>query len=273
MAYLNHDRGRIYYEVYGEGKPILILNGIMMSTGSWTNFVDALSANNKLILLDFFDQGQSDKVEEDYTQEIQVDLILSLLDHLNIDKINIAGISYGGEVALQFAAKYSDRLDRLVLFNTTAKTSTWLRDIGRAWNLSKDDPLNYYLTTIPIIYSPKFYNENTDWMDNRKEFLVENIFSNKDFMDAMERLTISAEGYDVSDKLEKIKTETLIIAAENDFITPVDEQKLLSREIENSHLVILPSTGHASMYERPLLFASLILGFINVDRTRFGIVE
>ncbi len=273
MSFFDYDGKKIYYEAYGQGKPILILNGIMMSTFSWINFKDALSAENQLILLDFFDQGQTDKLEEQYTQEVQVDLILALLDHLNIDKINLVGISYGGELGLQFAVKYADRLDRLVLFNTAAKTSPWLRDIGRAWNLSKDDPLNYYLTTIPIIYSPKFYNENYKWMDARKNLLVEKVFSDKIFMDSMERLTISAEGYDVLDKLGEVKADTLIVGAENDYITPLNEQKILNKGIVNSQFVILPDTGHGSMYERPLLFTSLILGFVNVIQTEYGIVD
>lgn len=273
MALLNHNGKKIYYEVHGEGKPILLLNGIMMSTLSWSNFKDTLSATNKLILLDFFDQGQSEKLEEEYTQDVQVEVILSLLDYLNIAKVNIAGISYGGEVALQFAVKYGDRLDRLVLLNTTGKTNFWLRDIGRAWNLSKEDALNYYLTTIPIIYSPKFYNENSKWLDNRKELLVKEVFSKKSFMDSMERLTISAEKYDVLDKLGEIEAYTLIVGAENDYITPINEQKILNKGIKNSELVILPNTGHGSMYERPLLFTSLILGFINLKRTQYGIVD
>ncbi|HZJ99420.1 MAG TPA: alpha/beta hydrolase, partial [Tissierellaceae bacterium] len=56
----------MYYEVYGQGEPLVILNGIMMSTGSWTSFIDVFSNKNKLVLVDFVDQGQSDKMKELY---------------------------------------------------------------------------------------------------------------------------------------------------------------------------------------------------------------
>lgn len=272
MAFLDYLGNKVYYEVHGEGKPILLLNGIMMSTVSWSYFKDSLSGTNKLILMDFLDQGQSDKVEKQYTQDIQVEVILSLLNELNIDKINIVGISYGGEVALQFALRYGERLDRLALFNTTSRTNPWLRDIGRAWNLSKDDPLNYYLTTIPVIYSPEYYTKNESWMNKRKEKLIEGVFNQKEFIDSMERLTISAEDYDVKDRLKEIKVTTLVVGSENDYITPVNEQKILHEGIENSQLILLPNTGHGSMYERPLLFAVLILGFINITQTEFLII-
>ena len=272
MAFLDYLGKKIYYEVHGQGKPILLLNGIMMSTGSWSYFKDSLSSGNKLILIDFLDQGKSDKIEKQYTQDIQVEVILSLLNELDIEKINMVGISYGGEVALQFALKYGERLDRLALFNTTARTSPWLRDIGRAWNLSKEDPLNYYLTTIPVIYSPDFYTKNESWMNKRKEQLTQGVFNQKEFMDSMERLTISAEGYDVKDRLGEIKNKTLVVGSENDYITPVNEQKILHEGIENSEFILLPDTGHGSMYEKPLLFAVLILGFINIEQTEFSIL-
>jgi pimeloyl-ACP methyl ester carboxylesterase len=107
MPYLDFKGRNIFYDVKGQGKPILILNGIMMSTKSWEPFSKTLSFQNQLIRLDFIDQGQSDKLENSfYTQAIQVDIMESLLKELKISRINLVGISYGGEVALMFAIKH-----------------------------------------------------------------------------------------------------------------------------------------------------------------------
>lgn len=274
MPFIDLKGKKIYYEIYGEGKPIVLLNGIMMSTMSWLAFKDALSANNQLILVDFLDQGRSDKMEDSptYTQDIQVEVLKALLENLNLKKVNLVGISYGGSVALQFAVKYEEYIDKMVLFNTTEKTTPWLKDIGVAWNRSAEDPLNYYCTTIPVIYSPKFYNEKSEWMNNRKLLLTEKVFNQKPFMDSMVRLTESADNHDVTSKLTNIKIPTLIVSCENDYITPMPEQKKLHEHISTSEIVILPNTGHASMYERPLLFVALVLGFVNVSQTEFKIV-
>jgi pimeloyl-ACP methyl ester carboxylesterase len=91
-------------------------------------------------------------------------------------------------------------------------------------------------------------------------------------MDAMVRLTESADNHDVTKDLPKIKTPTLIVSCENDYITPMPEQKRLHELISTSYLVVLPSTGHASMYERPVLFVTLVLGFINMVQKKFQIV-
>jgi 3-oxoadipate enol-lactonase len=265
MANLNFKGRSIFYDVQGEGKPILILNGIMMSTKSWEPFVKSLTNQNQLIRLDFIDQGQSDKLpNSEYTQSIQVDIIETLLKELKLPKVSIVGISYGGEVAILFAVKNPAKVERLVLFNTTPYTSPWLAEIGSQWNAigKLRDGATYYKATIPVIYSPSYYEKRLDWMKKREQYLIP-IFSNPVFLDAMERLTNSAESFDARKELELITAPTLIVAADEDYLTPIANQKELHQMIKNSELVILPGVGHASMYEKPLLFMTLVLGFIN----------
>ena len=242
---------------------IIILNGIMMSSKSWEIFVKPFTKDNVLIRYDMFDQGESSKLEYDYTQEIQVDLLKALIDHLNISKINIVGISYGASIALQFAAKYENYINKMVVANVVSKTSDWLKAIGDGWNsvASTRDGLAYYNISIPYIYSPQFYTKNIKWMEERKEFLIP-LFSDSTFLDAMVRLTKSAETHNVEPFLEKMNVKTLIISSEEDFLTPVFEQIHLNSKLVNSNLVIIPECGHASMYEKPELFTSLVLGFI-----------
>ncbi len=273
MAILDFKGRNIYYDVQGEGKPILILNGIMMSTKSWEPFVKTLSSNNQLIRLDFIDQGQSDRLDNSaYTQSIQVDIIESLLKTLKLIKVSLVGISYGGEVAILFAAKFPNKVDRMVLFNTTPYTSPWLAEIGKQWNAigKTRDGSTYYKATIPVIYSPSYYEARLDWMKKREAYLLP-IFSNPVFLDAMERLTNSAESFDARNELNQITAPTLIVAADEDYLTPIQNQKELKKAIPNAEMVILPGVGHASMYEKPILFVTLVLGFINALETTFTI--
>jgi len=270
MANFVFENKTIYYEEYGKGSPILVLNGIMMSCLSWKEFIEPLSANNRLILLDFLDQGKSQRMTEPYSQELQLEVVHALLDNLGLERVNLVGISYGGEIALQFAVKYPERLERLALFNTTAKTGPWLKDIGDAWNLASGDADAYYLTTIPVIYSPSFYLKNNDWLNRRREILRP-IFSNPDFTSAMERLVDSAAKYDILKEIHRISASTLVVSCEQDYLTPMEEQRQIASLIPNCQRVIIPNCGHASMYEQPVLFTSLILGFFNNPKLRYEI--
>ncbi len=271
-----YDNGlEIFYELDGEAsKPkLLILNGIMMSTKSWIPFMNTLKENFQVLRMDFYDQDQSTKLHnKKYTQEYQVDTLKRLLDYLNIKKINIVGISYGGNAALTFACKYQEYVERLLLFNSAAYTSPWLKDIGDGWikaGLTRDGNL-YYKVTIPAIYSAKYYEEKLDWMKAREKTLFP-VFSNPEFLDAMERLTRSAETFDVRENLNKLNIPVMIISAEQDTLTPLKEQEYLYKHIKNSYWIKLPEVGHASMYEKPMVFTSLITGFFLVKDTKYVI--
>lgn len=261
----------IHFEEYGQGRPIVVLNGIMMSCGSWGEFVEPFSAHNRLILLDMLDQGKSDKMTEPFSQALQTEVVLALLDHLGLEKVCMLGISYGGEVAQRFAVKYTHRLERLALFNTTPATGPWLKDIGDAWNLAASDPEAYYLTTIPVIYSPKFYKDNHAWMENRRKVLAP-VFSNRAFIDSMIRLTNSSADFDVTAELHKVDIPTLVVSCEQDYLTPIEEQKRIVSLIPNCEYAVIPGCGHASMYEKPVLFTALALGFFNNVKLKFHII-
>ena len=266
MAEFKFEGKKVYYEIHGEsGEPIVILNGIMMSTASWKSFVPNFSRNNVAILVDFFDQGQSERMAESYNQEIQVRLLDALIDILPYDKVTIMGISYGGEVAVRYAVHHPDRVRRLILANTCARTSDWLRKIGDGWNAVAATGVGeaYYLTTIPVIYSTAFYEREAAWMERREGTLIP-YFSRPDVQESLIRLTNSSRDYDYTDRVGEISCPTLIISCSEDCLVPPTEQIILHEKIKGSHYVTINGSGHASMYEDPASFCALTLGFANL---------
>ncbi len=266
MAEFYFEGHRVYYEEHGtEGEPLLILNGIMMSTASWKPFLPVFSAHNRVILVDFLDQGQSDRMTEGYTHDIQVRLLHALIERLPYKKVSVMGISYGGEVAIQLAVRYPEDVHRLILANTAGRTSDWLRKIGDGWNAvaRTGDGYAYYLTTIPVIYSTGFFEREAAWMEKREETLTA-YFSRKDVQESLIRLTDSSRDYNFMDRLGEITAPTLILSASEDGLVPPTEQILLHERIPGSSYITLNGAGHASMYENPAAFAALVLGFANL---------
>ncbi len=258
---------KIFYTTIGSGNPLVILNGIMMSAASWKVLIEELSRNRQVILMDFVDQGASDKAEgESYNHKLQVNVVVALMKKLNYSKYDLFGISYGGQIALQVAIEAPELIRKLVVFNAAAYTTPWLRDIGRAWikTAEKYDPESFYLVTIPYIYSNTFYTNQIVWMESRKQLLMQ-IF-NREFLDAMVRLIISSEDYDVREQLEEINCPTLIVGCESDYLTPPNETKSLSKGIKDSIYMEISNCGHASMYEKPETFIMLLNGFLSIDK-------
>ena len=277
MAELIFRDKKVHYEVHGNvGEPIVLLNGIMMSTASWKPFIEGMTRNNTLVLVDFFDQGQSERMTESYDHSIQVELLDAVLEEVSAqlwyEKFTLMGISYGGEVAIQYALAHPNRVRRLVLANTCGRTSSWLKKIGDGWNevAKAGSGYAYYLTTIPVIYSTKFFEDRADWMENREAFLTE-YFGREDVRQALIRLTDSSVSYNVVDRLHEITCPTLIISSSEDVLVPPTEQQLLHEKIKGSVYVTINGSGHASMYEVPEAFAALTLGFANLPDSGIAI--
>jgi len=175
------------------------------------------------------------------------------------------GISYGGEIAIQYALAHPERVRRLILCNTCGRTSPWLKKIGDGWNevAKTGNGYAYYLTTIPVIYSTAFFEEHADWMEGREAYLTA-YFSRPEVLQALIRLTDSSVGYDVVDRLHEITCPTLILSSSEDALVPPTEQQLLHEKIKGSVYLTLNGSGHASMYENPAAFAALVLGFTNL---------
>ena len=252
----------IYYEVHGEGKPLVLLNGIMMSTPSWVDHIPRLKNRRRLIIYDMRDQGQSSRLEEGYDNRVHVHDLGKLLDHLEIDRADFWGVSYGGQVALLFALAHPERVNRLVLSNTSAHIDQYLLSMGEMWKRAArlyDGEAFFDLALIPI-YSRPFYNHNFDWLLNRRKAFKDLL--TREWFDGFIRLASSNHDYDVRSELDRIQQETLLIAAAEDIITPYEQMRAMHARMPNSQLVCIPGTGHAAFLEKIDEVCTLIKGFL-----------
>lgn len=258
----------INYHLDGKGEEtVLILNGIMMSTASWTDFVSVYTKNNyRFLRMDFRDQGLSSKYPEEYDLNIHVDDLKGLFDHLNIKKAHIVGISYGAMVGILFELKYPEMVETLILSNTEAKVSRYLQAASDVWEEAAElnDGRKFFKLSMPFIYSDYFYNNNWEWLKEREETLAESL--TEEWFEALIRLSKSSKEFDIWDKLSKIKSPTLLIGGSRDQLTPVYEMEQMQHEIPEAKMIIIKDAGHASCYEKTDEFNTAVLGFIAVNR-------
>lgn len=252
----------IYYEVHGKGPSLILLNGIMMSSPSWIDHIQRLQDRFQLIVYDMRDQGQSARLEEGYDNKVHVQDLKKLMDHLGIDKADLWGVSYGGQVALLYTLAFPECVNRLVLSNTSAHIDQYLLSMGDMWKCAArlyDGEAFFDLALIPI-YSRHFYNNNYEWLLNRRQVFKQLL--TRDWFDGFIRLASSNHAYDVRDELAGIAHETLLIAAEEDIITPYAQMRAMHAKMENSQLLCIPRTGHAAFLEKIDEVCTMIKGFL-----------
>jgi 3-oxoadipate enol-lactonase len=264
MAYLDlNDGAKIYYEVHGEGEPVIFLHGIMMNTLSWLAFIPELSKRFKLILLDFRDQGQSSKMQEQYGQDIHVGDILSLLDELNISRAHMMGLSYGGQVALRFALQHQGRIKSFCLFNTPNRVTNHLRQIGIAWETAAElnDGERFFQLAIPFIYSEPFYEAHLDFLMERQKIFKSLL--TKEWFEGFVRLSRSVKDYALSpQELKTIKVPTLLVGADLDIVVSNRSMKEIHENIPNCEWLIIPDAGHGAFLEKMNEFLTILIGFV-----------
>jgi len=264
MAYVDlKENVKVYYEVHGEGEPLLFLHGIMMNTMSWLGFIPELSKRFKLILLDFRDQGQSSRMKEPYSQDIHVGDIVNLIDALGLPKVHAMGLSYGGQVALRFALQHQNRLKSLCLFNTPNRVSNHLLEIGKAWETAAElnDGERFFQLAVPFIYSEPFYETHLDFLMERQKMFK--TLLTKEWFEGFVRLSRSVRGYSIfPEELRTIHLPTLLVGADRDIIVSERSMKEVHENIPGCECIMIPNSGHGAFLERMNEFLTILIGFV-----------
>jgi len=264
MSYLDaKDGAKIYYEVHGEGEPVLFLHGIMMNTLSWSPFIPELSRRFKIIVFDFRDQGRSSRMKEQYAQKIHVQDVVSLLDELNLSKVHVMGLSYGGQVALRFALQHQKRMKSFCLFNTPNRITRHLLEIGKAWKTAAElnDGARFFQLAVPFIYSEDFYETHFDFLMQRQEMFKS--FLTRDWFKGFMRLSRSVQGYSISPaELKTIEVPTLLVGADLDIVVSQRSMKDIHENIPRCEFIMIPHAGHGAFLEKMNEFLTILIGFV-----------
>jgi pimeloyl-ACP methyl ester carboxylesterase len=121
---------KLYYEVYGEGKPIVLLHGAFMNIPlNWSQIIPMLSKDRKVIVAEMQGHGRTRDISREFSYENMADDVSGLLKHLKIDSADILGYSMGGGVALQLAVRHPEQLRRLVVLSGTYAHDGWWPDV------------------------------------------------------------------------------------------------------------------------------------------------
>ena len=251
----------LYYEIHGsESAPVLVLNNglIMNAATSWVFQTATLSKHYRLLQYDCRGQGQSDHPADPYTMELHAEDLAMLLNELNIENAHIAGISYGGEVAQAFVLKYPNKTLSLILIDTVSQVGSELQLVIESWvdMLKAQDPLGFFHATVPWNFSPAWIAANAPTLEDAKERYMSLDFA------AVVILCEAFFAVDFTSQLDQIQVPTCIMTGELDLIKGPPYAKIIKEAIPHAELHIIEGAGHASCWERPGEFNSIILGFL-----------
>jgi len=242
---------KVYYEVYGEGKPIILLHGAFYTIEmNWGQLIPELSKTRKVIAIEFQGHGHTPYSDRKLDIVSLAKDVEGVLDYLKIDSADVAGYSMGGSIAYQFAVQSPKRLRKLVIISSTYKTDGWLPSVNNAFTDFKPELFdNTPIKTEYFAVAP----DTTKWTKFLKQMF--------DF---------AKVPFNCGDaNIAKITAPVLIISGDNDGLDKIElmkTYKLLGGGISadlapmpKSHLAIVPSQSHVGL----MMQTKTLLDYLN----------
>ena len=246
----------IFYEKYGQGKTnIVILPGWGETRSTFYNLINILKEYYTVYIIDYPGFGNSKFPDRDLNIYEYANLIKNFITINNIENPVLIGHSFGGRIIILLAGLYKLNIKKIILIDSAGiKRRKSLKAMVRQFTYK-------FLKKIGYLLPKKIRNKYLDKLIS--------IFGSTDFknLDPNIRKTfIKIVNEDLTKYLKHINTSTLLIWGEHDRDTPLDDGKLMNKEIEDSGLVIIPNASHFPYLEYPYYINKIVLEFLKTYR-------
>jgi 3-oxoadipate enol-lactonase len=256
---------RCYYELLGTGDPLLLIPGLGATCSLWDGVTSDLSKSFSLILLDNRGMGRSiAKRPPQNLADLGVDLV-ELMDHLQLERAHVMGLSLGGIVAQQLAVDHPSRVDRLVLVSCANRFGPYLLEVARliAQALRHFPPELFRRTIEMLGTAPEYFDAHADEIDRKIATDCEVGIPRA----AVARQLRCLGCHDLADPQEyRITAPTLVIAGDQDMLIPACYARQMARQIPRSEFLLVRGCGHNPFTEKPEQVVPRIVQFLMRSR-------
>ena len=240
------DSNQNYYSfINNNTTPIVFIHGVGLNHQMWEPQINSLKEYS-MITYDLLGHGKTSLNKEEITLNDFSDQLLSILRFLKIDKVNLVGFSLGSLIALDFASKFKDRLNKLILIGTTYKRT----DDERALVLDRYNQakLNKPISKLALKrwFSDDFLKVHPEIYDQFIKILNKEPEDHSNFLKAYK---LFANHQDDVKKIKKISTKTLVMTGSEDSGSTVAMSKALSEDLINSRFIEINNGKHLCSIE------------------------
>ena len=238
---------RMYYEVSGEGEPIVVLPGAHMNIITMGKIIPLLAETHKVYALEFQGHGRTNDIDRPITYENLADDVAALMDELGLEQADVFGYSMGAGAGVQLAIRHPDKVEHLVAASVSYSSEGWQQ---------------VYKDMIPQMSMEMFAPFEEQW-----KALSPNPDGFEAFIDKM--IALEHEEFDWREDVQALETPVLLITSDAD-VTVLEHSVELFRmlgggimgdmgqPLPKSRLAVLPATSHTAIITQ----TGLLMGFI-----------
>jgi len=247
---------KMYYEVYGKGKPLVLLHGSFMTIPlNWSHIIPLLAKDRKVIVAEMQGHGRTRDIGRDMSYESMADDVSGLLKHLKTDSADILGYSMGGGIAFQVAVRHPEQVRRLLILSGAYAHDGWWPDVEASFAAINAD-----------MFKGSPIQKQYDSLGNDPAHFPEFV---------KKVMSMDLKPYDWSAAVKKIKAPIFIALGDADGIRYEHALELFRAKgggkmgdlhgLPQSRLAILPGTTHIGMMYRTDLLIPMINDFLDSD--------
>jgi pimeloyl-ACP methyl ester carboxylesterase len=244
----------MYYEVSGEGDPLIVLPGAYMDIMTMGKIIPMLAENHQVYALEFQGHGHTKDIDRPITYENLANDVAEFMDAVGLEKADVFGYSMGGQVGLKLAISHPQKLNKLITASVAYDLEGW-QPVYRKFIPQM---------TVEMFLSMPFFAETYKQSANPEGYVA--------FLKKM--IALESEPMKWEEDVKELKIPVLIIAGDADVATLehiVAMFKLLGggvmgdmgNPLPESRLAILPATSHTAVISQPELLISFIEPFLN----------
>lgn len=259
------ERLKMYYEVRGQGDPVLLIRGLGSTCEGFKPQVEGLSPHFRVISFDNRCVGRTDQPQEPFTIADMADDTAALLDALGIESAHVFGVSLGGMIAQELVLRHPKKVQRLALGcthagpRTAARAPEWaIRIFDESRDMPRRDALRH---SIPILFSTKTVAERPELVEDVLAVMEHNNQPKSSYL-----LQLGAVmKHDTIDRLSQITHRTLVMTGTEDTLVAPANSELIAKRIPGSRLLEFEDTGHVFFTEKPETVNRVLIDFFREE--------
>lgn len=251
--------GEIYYEVYGEGPPLLLVSGLGGALNYWKPLLPHFTKDFQVILHDHRGTGQSSRTMVQSVEQMANDLA-AVMDAAGARKALLLGHSTGGAIGQVMAIEHPERIAGMVLSASWPRSDAFFRRVMevRKELLTLPGPEAYIKGSAFFMYPAWYINANRQKLDEDDARAAKTFTDPKIMVSRIDAIL----AFDRATELGGIRTPTLALCAKDDFLTPAYFSEELARLIPGCKLHLLERGGHGAAITAPGQFIEAVLAFL-----------
>ncbi|HYY21957.1 MAG TPA: alpha/beta hydrolase [Thermoleophilaceae bacterium] len=251
----------LYYELHGDGEPLVCIMGLAANAASWALQIGPFARRHRTLIFDNRDVGRSSLEDGSYEVRDMADDTLALADGLGLGSFHLLGVSMGGAIAQEIALALPERVRTLTLAVTWAGGGAWSRKLAEVWSarrgrMTREEHIDELML---LTLSEQFF-ENGDAVSWLRQLLLSD--PNPQPPEAFARQLHASSRHEARARVGSLRIPIHVIGAEHDLLVPLWKTRELADLIPGARLSVVENAPHGLNVERADEFNRLVLEFI-----------